>query len=159
MRELEKLFNRYPANTMQGFTIIELMIVIVTISILASIAFANFNQMKTRAYDSTALTDARNLVDSIINATLSEDDVDFSNVDAAGAVGNIDTNGNPRNPVFNLSPGVAAVITGDTDEGPGNDVIVIARIYHTKGSPSGDPSGRKEYICQVDESNGVVSLP
>ncbi len=134
MNAIAKAFNRHPAANMKGFTIIELMIVMATMSILATIAIANFNQMKTKAYDSTALADSRNLVDSIINATLSEDDVDFSVVNAAGAVGNLDTSGNPREPVLFLSPGVAALITGDTDEGPGSDVIVSAIIYHTKGT-------------------------
>ena len=140
---------------MKGFTLLEVMIVIAILGVIASIAFANFMPLKRKAYDITALTDTRNLADSIVNAALDNEDVDFSEFNAQGEVGIKDTSGVLRAPVFYFSPGVAARIT----QAAGDDMIVQAEIYHTNGTPAGSPSGRKEYTVIVDETSGLVSLP
>ncbi len=142
-----------PSKNMKGFTLIELMFVMATMSVLAAIAFANFNQMKQKTYDKTALTDARNLVDSLIDVTLGEDSVIFNKIGTGGAVGIIDTALNPREPVYILSPGVVATIIGSTNAGGGSDTVVLATIHHPKGTPGID------YSCQIDERTGLVSLP
>ncbi|WP_300460673.1 type II secretion system protein [Desulfobacula sp.] len=149
-----------PLKNMKGFTFLELMIVISMVGIIASIAMVNFIPLKKKALDKTALMDARNLVDSIIIATLGDEDVDFTKINTGGAVGDVDTVGNPRNPVFVLSPGVAALITGDTHQNASGDVtIVLATVYHTDGTA--DPltlSGKKEYSILVDESTDIAGL-
>ena len=48
-------------NTLQGFTIVELLIVIVVIAILAVISVAAYVDIKNRAYDSTVQNDLKSL--------------------------------------------------------------------------------------------------
>ncbi len=151
MTLLKKTTARSSKN-MKGFTLIELMFVMATMSVLAAIAFANFDQMKKKTYDRTALSDARNLVDSIIDVTLNDDDVDF-NKNGTGAIGTLDTANQPREPVFILSPGVVAVIAGSTNAGGSGDTVVLATIHHPNGTPGID------YSCVINESTGLVSLP
>jgi len=52
---LKRLRNR------KGFTLIELMIVIAIIGILAAIAIPQFTAYRSRAYNTAALSDLRNL--------------------------------------------------------------------------------------------------
>ncbi len=149
---------RIPLGNTKGFTLIELMIVIATIGILASIAVMNYNPLKHKAYDTIALSDARNLVDAIIDAALNGEDVNYAKVAAGGAVGDKDNSDNPRTPVFVLSPGVEATITGNSQQLPdGKTTIVQVTIYHIKGTPDG--GGTKQFSCGVNENTGLVSLP
>jgi len=150
-----------PLKDKKGFTLIEVMIVSAMISVLSSIAIFNYIPFRKKALDTTARADARNLVQSVITATLSDEDVDYTKTNTGGEVGELDTSGNSRNPVFILSPGVAAVITGDSNQAPdGNTTVFDAIVYHTNGTldPS-TSSGRKEYVCSVDESSGTSILP
>ncbi len=151
-----------PLKNKKGFTILELVVVTVMISILSSIAIANFIPLRKKALDTTALSDARNLVQSVVDATLSGEDVDYTKVETAGAVGDFDTAGNPRTPVFVLSPGVEVIILGSSNEPPNGDTVFSATVYHTNGTfdpAASNSKNKKEYTCSVDESSGTTSLP
>jgi prepilin-type N-terminal cleavage/methylation domain-containing protein len=143
-----------------GFTLIELMIIIAIIGVLASIAMFNYMPMRARAMDSAAMSDARNLVDIITNTAMINQDIDYTKINTGGAVGGVDSAGNPRSPIFVLSPGVSASIVGDSNQGAsGNATLFSATIYHTGGTA--DPaslSGRKEYSCIVDEIAGTTMV-
>lgn len=154
-----------PLNNKKGFTFLELVVAIALVSILSSIAISTYIPLRRKALDTTALSDARNLVESVVDATLSDEDVDYSKGAAGagvgGAVGFLDTAGNPRTPVFILSPGVEVIIIGDSSQGiNGDNTFFQAIVYHSSGtSDPATASGKKEYTCSVDESTGTSSLP
>jgi prepilin-type N-terminal cleavage/methylation domain-containing protein len=150
-----------PLNDSKGFTLMELMVVIAIIASLSAFAMLNYVPTRAKALDSAAFSDARNIVSSVVDATMNHADVDFTKVNTGGPVGDTDTAGNPRTPVYTLSPGVFAVITGGSDQGlDGKTTIFSAIIYHSGGSS--DPltlSGKKEFYCSVDEDAGTSTVP
>jgi prepilin-type N-terminal cleavage/methylation domain-containing protein len=143
-----------------GFTLVELMIIIAIISVLASIAMFNYMPMRARTMDTAAMSDARNLADIVMNTAMINQDIDYTKINTGGAVGGIDSAGNPRKPIFVLSPGVEAVIVGDSNQGAGGDAtLFFAVIYHTGGTSDPiSPSGKKEYSCSVDEIAGTTMV-
>lgn len=152
-----------PLKDTKGFSIMELMVVVAIIGVLASIAIYSYMPMRAKALDSAARSDARNLVSSVVDAIMNKADVDFTKAFTGGAVGAVDTAGNPRKPIFVLSSGVAAFIQGNSVWGAdSNNTFITAYVYHTGGTD--DPfsisgSGKKEFVCIVDASAGVSSGP
>ncbi len=147
MTSLKKTANIF-SNGSSGFTLIEVLIVVVIIAILGSIAGINYIPFRNKAYDTIALSDTRNLVGSVTDAILSEEDVNYNKI-GGGAVGEVDTGGIVRTPVFTLSPGIEAVLTGDSTGG----TVFTASLRHIRGTPG------KTYDCVVDETTGLIDLP
>ena len=141
-----------PVGDAKGFTLMELMVVIAIVSTLAAIAIFNYMPIRAKALDSAALSDARNIVDSVVHAIMNNADVQFNNVGPGGKVGTLTTGGNSRKPIFVLSPGVTATITGSSASAPGgNNTVFSALISHTGGT--------KTYFCFVDANQGISSAP
>lgn len=164
MIPMKKIFKE-PLKNKKGFTLMELMVVIAIVAVLSAIAVFNYIPIRAKALDSAALSDARNIVSSVVNAITNSANIDFNKggavFGAPGAVGAFDTATNSRTPIFTLSIGVVARITGDSIQNPGgNNTVFSAFIYHTGGTT--DPttlSGKKEFFCFVDADAGISSAP
>lgn len=62
---MSKFFNKLKVSAKKGFTLVELMIVVAIIGILAAIAIPQFAAYRTRAYNTAASADAKNIKTSL----------------------------------------------------------------------------------------------
>lgn len=144
-----------------GFSMIELLMVLIILGILAQMAMTFALDIRKRAYDATALTDGKNLLGFIGNSFLALEDVTFEHTDADGReVGFMAADGvTPRStPIFILSAGVKAVIS-HADPGIPSGGYVEARVYHINGTPDLTPSGKREFWFSIDEMTSFISAP
>jgi prepilin-type N-terminal cleavage/methylation domain-containing protein len=140
----------------RGFTFVELLMVFVVLGILAQIALVFMLDIRSRAYDTTALADGRNLITTVRNNFVNLDDVDYTKTDGSD-IGIETTAGQPRTPVFTLSPGVGITFdpgsksTGKPDD-PDDPNYFEASLYHTAGTSDGSTdSGKREFYYLADE--------
>ena len=149
-------------NSQSGFTFIELMMVMIVLGILVQMSTIFVLDLRKRAFDAVALTDGKNLMTIAGNVFLALEDVDFTHTPADGSnVGIFDNSGNSRPPVFTMSPGVRAIISGESGTTAGTGSIT-AFVYHIKGTE--DPaslggSGRREFYFHLDEMTSTISAP
>lgn len=145
-----------------GFTLIELMMAMIILSILVQISLTFSIDLRKRAFDATALADGKNLMTTAGNSFIGLDDVDFTHTPADGSqIGVVDTAGSPRSPIFTLSPGVRAVIWGESPSVPGSG-MVTARVYHISGTNdplAGNPDKKREFYFVIDEMTSLISAP
>ncbi len=146
-----------------GFTLVELMVVIAIISILTAMGFNYYGIFKQRAGDSQAYAEGRNLITAINDAFLSQEDINFSAfVDgSSGPVGNKTMGDVDRPAVFTLSSEVRGRISGESYTSPGQGYFFDAYIYSINGSnwPWPSVSGKKEYHYQIYEDGSVYLMP
>jgi prepilin-type N-terminal cleavage/methylation domain-containing protein len=149
-------------KSQKGFTLIELMMVMIVLGILVQISTLFLLDLRQRAYDATALSDGKNLMTIAGNVFLALEDVDFTHTPLDGSdVGVLDTGGGPRPPVFTMSPGVRAIIAGQSGTTAGSGTIT-AFVYHTDGTD--DPfslggSGKREFYFHLDELTSTITSP
>ena len=146
----------------KGFTLIEILMVMIIIAILVQMGFTYFADLKKRSYDAVAIADGKNLMTASGNAFVLLEDVDFTHDPGMGSeVGTQKFSGGDRDPIYTLSPGTRAVITGQSEKMPGNG-FVSAYLYHEMGSE--DPlsftgGGKKEFYFMIDEWSSSISVP
>ena len=151
MQKTRQKHTTYQNN--RGFTLLELMVVIAIVGVLASIAITSFMSTRTKVLEAAALAEAQSLGKVVFNAFLDGLDVDLTHAVADGPViGELDTGGNPRAPIFSLGNGLVAQITGGSNAGGSGIGICDADVWH----PS---SPLKKYTVYIDESLQITSFP
>jgi type IV pilus assembly protein PilA len=144
-----------------GFTLIELMMVMIILGILAQMALTFALDVRKRAYDAAALTDGKNLMTVVGNSFLAMDDVTFNHTATDGRnVGVLAADGmTPLSaPIFTMSPGVRAEIV-HVDPGVPSGGLVTARVYHLDGTADSTLSGKREFWFSLDEMTSSISVP
>lgn len=152
----------FKINNEDGFTIIELMIVVVIVGILAQMATFFALDIRKRTFDAVALTDGKNLMTVAAGTFIALEDVDFTHIPSYGSnVGAYDTNGIPRSPVFTLSPGVRAEIVGSSGLIAGTGFI-DAFVFHENGTDDAGAlsgNGKREFYFSLDEMTSAITSP
>ena len=130
----------------------ELVVVIAIVGVLASIAIKSYMDSRMHMMDAAALAEARGLGKSVINVFLDGGDVNLAHNPGDGPqIGAFDNNGNSRNPVFNLSAEMEALIFGSSDFGGTGKGSCEAWVSH--------PLGSRTYYLLIDEENEITSFP
>jgi prepilin-type N-terminal cleavage/methylation domain-containing protein len=145
----------------KGFTLVEILMVMLILGILTQMGFTYFKDLKKRSFDSVAIADGKNLMNAVGTAFALLEDVDLTHTSGMGSeVGSERFSGGGREPIFTLSVGVKAEITGQSESSPGNG-YVSAYLYHEEGTEDPDSftgSGRKEFYFMIDEFSSTISL-
>jgi len=146
----------------KGFTFIEILMVIVILSILFQMALTFFKDLRTRSYDTVAITDGKNLITAVGNTFVLLEDVDYThNAGDGSGIGTLTTSGAPRSTVFKLSPGVQAIIFGESRSTPGAS-SVSAYLWHENGTDDAGSlsgNGKREFYFAIDEATSTISVP
>jgi prepilin-type N-terminal cleavage/methylation domain-containing protein len=145
----------------KGFTLVELMMVMICLGVLIQMAWNFLGDMRLRSYDITAVADGRNLVTAVRMNFVNLDDVDFRHQPGWGSdIGTKDRSNNPRPAIFTLSPGVKARIVPGSESGTAEQGYYEAYLWHESGSDdAASVSGKREFWYLADELTQTYSLP
>ena len=134
---------------MDGFTLLELMIVLGIIGLLTSTSMIYFMDMTRSSRDSVAISDANSLLTVVHSNFVGEESVNYQAMDGQ-RLGVADASGGARQPVFTLSSGVIIDFTAGYNNmsfGPNNNTPsqFVASLHHSSGTPG------REFQVIVDE--------
>ncbi|MBW1893848.1 MAG: type II secretion system protein [Deltaproteobacteria bacterium] len=141
------------AKRVDGFTLLELLVVMGILGVLTSTGMLYFFDMMRSGRDTAALSDANNLMTVVSSNFVGDESVNYETQNGQ-QLGVADAAGVARDPVFTLSAGVVIVFAGgfnnmsfgENDNTPGQ---FNANLYHSSGTP-----GREVQII-VDELNEI----
>jgi prepilin-type N-terminal cleavage/methylation domain-containing protein len=143
-----------------GFTFIEILMVMIMLGVLTQMAWNFSADVRQRSSDVSAVADGRNLITVVRANFINLDNVQFDHdPDDGQVIGTVDTGGNPRSPVFTLSPGVRARIELGSQSGVAEQGYYEAYLFHVNGTPDASPSGKREFWYLADQQNAIFSLP
>ena len=145
----------------KGFTLIEVMMVMIMLGILTQSAWNFMIDMRKRSSDIAAVADGRNLMTAIRASFINLDNIKFTHDPTKGRkIGQKKRNDESRPPVFTLSPGVMARIESGSQSGIVHQGYYEAYLYHINGTEDATtPSGKREFWYLADEANEIYSLP
>jgi type IV pilus assembly protein PilA len=126
----------------QGFTLVEVMLVVAIIGILANIAIPYMRSFVSQSFDTTAKSDVTN----IIKATTAM--ISLGEGGTFNLVGDTVSSDETSN-IFTLSSGVAGTVAGFSGEVP-EDSWLLVQLNHSRGS--------KTYTYVFDGATGATSF-
>jgi type II secretory pathway pseudopilin PulG len=145
----------------KGFTLIEIMMVIICLIVLVEMAWNFMGDMRKRSSDIAAVSDGRNLITVVRSNFINRDSVNYQHNPGQGSeIGTKDRVNNPRPPVFTLSAGVKAKIVPGSESGVLTQGYYEAYLWHEDGTDDPmSPSGKREFWYLADEATQTYSLP
>jgi prepilin-type N-terminal cleavage/methylation domain-containing protein len=145
----------------KGFTLIEVMMVMIMLGILTQSAWNFMIDMRKRSSDIAAVADGRNLMTAIRASFINLDNIKFTHSPGQGRkIGKKNRNNESRPPIFTLSRGVMARIEAGSQSGIVHQGYYEAYLYHINGTEDASTeSGKREFWYLADEVSGIYSLP